>query len=322
MPSMSDCSTSFSICIPCYDDLRGLRATLKSLVECLESKQKDQFHIVIGLNDCNFEKKDILKGQSLNPGIVISCYKTQKYLEYDDSILFVLSKVRSDFCLLIGCGDLALPNLSKALFSFGNSESEFGLLPVRVEREGKRLTNLVSEDTWRPTSLGVFNKVLSGHIFRTSSLNFLFERPPFLACEWAHVEIAIVVQGQKGNGSLKYDSPAILRYISESGWWTKVDIYKQYIEYCDLLLSYNDNYPNLAYVKEELNKAYSVRLLLMILQVRANGLREIPLFFSDWVRYCCNGRAHHFVMKLALRTPANLAAGLMKLANWWLQRKN
>jgi len=291
-------------------------------MECIESKQKDQFHIVIGLNDCSFGKKDIFKGQNLNPGIVISCFKTQKYLEYDDSILFVLSKVRSDFCLLIGCGDLALPNLSTALWSFGNSEAEFGLLPVRFEREGRRLTNLVPEGTWRSASSGVFNKVLSGHIFRTSSMNCFFERSPFLACEWAHVEIAIVVQGQKGNVALKYDSPAILREISESGWWTKVDIYKQYIQYCHLLSSYNDLYPNLAYVKEELNKAYSARLLLMILQVRANGLREIPLFFSDWISYHCKGWVHHFVMKLALWTPANLAARLMKLANWWLERKN
>ena len=320
---MSDYSTRFSICIPCYDDLKGLRETLKSLMECLESKQKDQFHIIIGLNDCNFEKKDVLNGQNINSGVVISCFKTQKYLEYDDSILFVLSKVRSDFCLLIGCGDLALPNLSEALSSFGNSEPEFGLLPVRLERKAKRLTNLVPEYTWRSTSLGVFNKVLSGHIFRTASLKFLFEDAPFLACEWAHVEIAIAVQGQKkGNKALQYDGPAIRREISGSGWWTKVDIYKQYIEYCNLLLLYSDLYPNLAYVKEELNKAYSARLLLMILQARTNGLREIPLFFSDWISYYSKGRAHQFVMRLALRTPANLAAGLMKLANWWLERKN
>ena len=84
MPSMSDSSASFSICIPCYDDLSGLRATLKSLIECLETKKKDQFHIIIGLNDCNFEKKDILKGQNSNSGVAISCFKTQKYLEYDD----------------------------------------------------------------------------------------------------------------------------------------------------------------------------------------------------------------------------------------------
>ena len=228
--------------------------------------------------------------------------------------------MRSDFCLLIGCGDLALPNLSKALLSFGNSEPEFGLVPVRLERKGKKLTNLVPEDTWRPTSFGVFNKVLSGHIFRTSSLSFLFGAAPFLAREWAHVELAIVVQGQKENCALKYDSPAILRDNSGDGWWTKADIYKQYIEYCNLLVSYNDLYPNLAYVKEELNKAYSVRLLLMILQARANGLKKIPLFFSDWLSYNSKGGVHHLVMKLALRTPKNLAAGFMKLANRWLER--
>ena len=78
----------------------------------------------------------------------------------------------------------------------------------------------------------------------------------------------------------------------------------------------------MAYVKEELNKAYSVRLLLMILQARANGLKETPLFLSDWISYHSKGRVHNFVTKLALRTPDYLAARLMKWANWWLERKN
>jgi len=317
---MTDCNVSFSICIPCYNDLEGLRQTIGSILSQVETNQTDQVQIVVGLNDCGFEESDILKEQTLNSCTVVKVFKTSKYLEYNESIQFVLSNVKTEFCLLLGCGEIALTNFFSALFSFGASKTDFGLVPVGLKRQDENSTKLVPESEWLPSRLGVFNKILSGHVFRTESLQCLSNDLPLIAPEWAHVELALAVQGNCSTGSVTYGSPAILRQKSEKGWWSKTDIFKQYIEYCDLLLAYNERYPHLEYVKYELEKAYSIRLFLMILQVKSNGLREVPLFFSDWISRYCEGRVHRFVMKCALRTPEKIASKLMKLANWKIGR--
>lgn len=318
---MIDLYTNFSICIPCYNDLKGLRKTLKSLLEQLNRKKKDQIHIVIGLNDCTFDKKKVLKRQNIKPGVLISFFETQKYLDYDSSITFLLSKVSSKFCLIVGCGERALPGLSNALLTFENNNTDFGLLPVCIEGQGSNSARLELGGVWCPAQPGIFNKVLSGHIFRTLNLQGICGIEQFVAYEWAHVEIALNVQGKSASGSVSYSRPVISRPHTDRGWWTKTDIFKQYIEYCDLLIKYGEKYPNLSFVKEELEKAYSIRLALMILQVKGNGLREAPLFLIQWIKKYCTNRMYYFFIKLVLIAPNNAARRLMKLANCLIKLK-
>ena len=318
---MNDFNSKFSICIPCYDDLGGLRETLNSVLKQLDSDKEGQFYIVIGLNDCRFSEKDALDGQPSNKGVRLRFFKTEKYLEYDASIKFVLSKVKTDFCLLIGCGERVLPNFSHALLTFQDNQLDFGLLTVWHQKKGGSLKKPHTHGVWSGIPLGKFNKMVSGHLFRTEFLQNLLSTNSLITLEWAHIEIALLVQSESRNEAVGYEEPTIVRFDEEQGWWSGVDIYKQYIEYCDLLLTYNERYPKLVYVKKELKKAYWIRLLLMILQARSNGLREAPLFFRDWINLNCKGRFHRLVMTSALWTPAKMAAAFMVLANWILKFK-
>ena len=313
---------SFSICIPCYNDFDGLHDSLKSVVKNFDIKKLGQFQVVVGLNDCKFGAEDILKAQPPNAEIPIKIFKTRKYLVYDESIVFVLSKVKTDFCLLLGCGEVALPNLFQILLEFGKNDADFGLLPVHLQSSNNKLTKLGNKGSWNPAPPGVFNKVISGHIFRTISLKFLLKPQPFVAFDWAHVEIALIVQADTRIKSLIYNRPAIIRNTAVSGWWTKTDSYKQCIEYCDILLKYHERYPQLQFLSMELQKAFSIRMLLMILQVRANGLREAPLFFHKWINQYSGNQINCFMMKSALRLPRNIAARIMDSANWWIEKKN
>ena len=318
---MTRSTVSFSICIPCYNDFEGLHDTLRSIVENFDIERFDQFHVLVGLNDCKFGEEDILKAQSRKLGIPTKFFKTRKYLVYDKSIIFLLSKVNTDFCLLVGCGEVVLPNLFNALLAFGENDTDFGLLPVQLQESGNKSTDLDKEGSWKTTTPGIFNKVVSGHIFRTSSLNFLIKPQPFVAFDWAHIEMSLIVQGNTKFNSFIYTCPAIKRNISVSGWWTKTDIYKQYIEYCDILLKYRERYPQLEFLRIELQKAFSQRMLLMILQVRANGLREAPLFFCKWINQFSGNQINRFIMKSALRLPKKMAVKIMILANWLIKRK-
>lgn len=311
-------SSDMSICIPCYNDLNGLQRTIESIFVQLGDQKYGSLQIVIGLNDCDFVATDIFPEQTLNSGAELHFFKTDKYLEYDDSIKFVASKVKTEFCAFVGCGELALAGLSDALLQFQNAKADFGLLPVALKHPGNSLTVDISDSCWSPAVLGIFNKVLSGHVFRTSSLQLILKNTQFTAFEWAHIEMALTVQGNSHEAPRVYSKPVILRSNFGHGWWTKSDIYKQYIEYCDLLLGYRDRYKNLTYVDEELRKAYSTRLLLMILQARGNNLQEIPLFFSNWVEKNCNGIVWRCALRTALIMPATLAKRLMVLANWYL----
>jgi len=314
-------SLDMSICIPCYNDPKGLQRTIESIFVQLGDQKYASLQIVIGLNDCAFGATDILSGQMLNCGAKLNFFKTDKYLEYDDSIRFVASKVKTEFCAFVGCGELALAGLSDALSQFQNAKADFGVLPVASKLPRSSVTVDISEPRWNPAVRGIFNKVLSGHIFRTSSLRLSLKNNRFRAFEWAHVEMALTVQGNSHAVPRVYSRPVILRSNSGRGWWTKSDIYKQYIEYCDLLLGYRDCYEHLTYVDDELRKAYSIRLLLMILQARGNNLHEVPLFFSNWVEKNCNGTVWRCALRIALIMPAKLANRFMTVANWYLARR-
>jgi len=315
---MSTARMDMSICIPCYNDLNGLQRTIESVFVELGDKKSHILQIVVGLNDCTFVATDIFSQQELNGRAELHFFNTDRYLEYDDSIKFVASKVKTKFCAFLGCGELALPGLSDALLQFHNIETDFGVLPVASKHQREVATAGVSDAFWSPAKCGVFNKVLSGHVFRTSSLQFVLKNNPFIAFEWAHIEIALMVQGNSRFSPQLFNNQVILRSNADHGWWTKSDIYKQYIEYCDLLHGYCDRYKHLKYAEDELRKAYSIRLLLMIIQARGNNLREVPLFFSNWVRENCNGIVWRYMLCVALVMPANLAKRLMAIANWCL----
>jgi hypothetical protein len=312
---------NMTICIPCYNDLNGLKRTLESIFVELGEQNSGVLHIVVGLNDCAFVASDICFETVFNSSAELHFCKTDRYLEYDDSIKFVASRVKTDFCAFLGCGEVALAGLHDALLKFQNTKTDFGVLPVASKHPVRSSTISISGSFWSPVPCGIFNKVLSGHVFRTSSLQFVLKNNPFIAFEWAHIEMALMVQGNSHLTPQVFSKPVILRSNASRGWWTKSDIYKQYIEYCDLLLGYHYRYKNLKYVDDELRKAYSIRLLLMIIQARGNNMKEVPMFFSNWVKRNDNGIFWRYILQAALIMPATLANRLMAIVNWRLERR-
>jgi len=319
---LPNCNPGVSICIPCYSDPVGLKKTVDSLFACRDMLKHGSFHLVVGLNDCSFQKTDILSKEMLASRLRPKFYRTRRFLEYDESIKFLVSKVKTEFCIFIGCGELVLPSLFDALLEFPKMKVDFGVIPVCSPKARNSARAKFPKPCWERAIPGVFNKVLSGHVFRTSSLRFIQEPRPFCAMQWAHVEMALTVQGNSSTISMIYSMPEIIRIDNGEGWWTQPDIYQQYITYCDLLVVYNHRFKKLTYVVDELRKAYSIRLALMILQARKNNLKEVPLFFSNWIKKNCRWVVWRFVLRIALMMPKAVASILMAMANWLLRKLN
>ena len=268
-----------SICIPCYRDLAGARATISSVLAALAETPSIQCEFVVGLNHCDFGEADLLA-----PFCDIGCHTfsigtNDGYLEYDDSLIFTISHASQDVCLLMGCGDIAQPGLGLAIEKFLDDELNMGVLLVDHEAACFSLETRIGN--WQSTDSGFFNKVLSGHLFDGKVLRETV-RDPLIGFEWGHVELAIRGAALAGGTTSVMSQPVIWRNAHSTGWWMRSDIIKQYVEYCSLIESYHERYPELAFPAAEVRKSGGVRLLLTILQARSNGFRELPLFLILW----------------------------------------
>ena len=123
-------------------------------------------------------------------------------------------------------------------------------------------------------------------MFRTVPLHTILKKSEFLGHEWAHVELSLLMQTNLMRIPVIYSNALIIREKSVDGWWTKSDLYKQYIEYCELMASYAKRYATLEYPQTEVRRAFGIRLFLMLIQSRSNGLRDRPIFRSlDCIQY-------------------------------------
>ena len=134
---------------------------------------------------------------------------------------------------------------------------------------------------WVSTDSGFFNKVISGHLFDGKVLRETVS-DPLIGFEWGHVELAIRGAALAGGKTSVISQPVIWRGVASTGWWTRADIIKQYVEYCSLIEDYHQRYPALAFPAAEARKSGGARLVLTILQARSNGFRELPLFLLLW----------------------------------------
>ena len=154
-----------------------------------------------------------------------------------------------------------------------------------VESYSKKSYVAKTENYWRACERGRFNKVLSGNMFRTVPLHTILKKSEFLGHEWAHVELSLLMQTNLMRIPVIYSNALIIREKFGDGWWTKSDLYKQYIEYCDLMASYAKKYAILEYPQTEVRRAFGIRLFLMLIQSRSNGLRDRPIFLDHWIAY-------------------------------------
>ena len=122
----------FSICVPCYQDFEGLTKTIQSINACLSSSEVGKFQIIVGLNDCDFGVAQIKGAFDTIWQLDLIAYRTDRYLEYDDSIVFLLSKVTTEFCILLGCGETIVLGFAKGLIEFRDQDADFGVVPVDI----------------------------------------------------------------------------------------------------------------------------------------------------------------------------------------------
>ena len=312
----------FSICVPCYQDFEGLTKTIQSINACLSTSEVGKFQIIVGLNDCDFGFTQIKSALDTIWRLDLIAHKTDRYLEYDDSIVFLLSKVTTEFCILLGCGEILGLGFSQGLIEFSNQGADFGIVPVDIinqplELSAKKLYAAKTDNYWQACERGRFNKVLSGNMFRTAPLHTILKKIEFLGYEWAHVELSLLMQTSLTRIPVIYSHALIIRERSGDGWWTKSDLYKQYIEYCELIASYAKKYPTLEYPQTEVQRAFGIRLFLMLIQSRSNGLRDRPIFLDHWIAYNTKSRMKRFMLSLIWKMPIPLAklivAGLFRL---------
>ena len=184
----SGMARAISICIPCYRDLEGLRATISSVVAALAETPSIQCQFAIGLNHCDFAEDDVLASFRDAGSHTFSIGKSGGYLEYDDSLRFTISHASQDVCLLMGCGDIAKPGLGLAIEKFFDDELKMGVL--RVEHGAVCSPSQTRIGNWQLTDSGFFNKVISGHLFDGKVLREAV-KDPLIGFEWGHVELAI-----------------------------------------------------------------------------------------------------------------------------------
>lgn len=312
----------FSICIPCYQDLGGLTKTVQSINACLSKSEVGKFQIIVGLNDCDFGVRQIKSAFDTNWRLDLIAHKTDRYLEYDDSIVFLLSKVKTEFCILLGCGETLELGFSQGLIEFSDQDADFGIVPVdiidqQLELSSKKSRLAKTDNYWQACERGRFNKVLSGNMFRTAPLHTILKKNEFIGYEWAHVELSLLLQTSLIRIPVIYSNALITRETSGDGWWTKSDLYKQYIEYYELTVSYANKYATLEYLQTEVRRAFGIRLFLMLIQSRSNGLRDRPIFLDHWIAYNTNSRIKLFMLFLIWKTPVPMAklitAGMHRL---------
>ena len=140
-------------------------------------------------------------------------------------------------------------------------------------------------------------------MFRTVPLHTILKKSEFLGHEWAHVELSLLMQTNLMRIPVIYSNALIIREKFGDGWWTKSDLYKQYIEYCDLMASYAKKYAILEYPQTEVRRAFGIRLFLMLIQSRSNGLRDRPIFLDHWIAYNTKSRIKLFMLSLIWKTP-------------------
>ena len=312
----------FSICIPCYQDFDGLKRTIQSIDNSLLNSKVGRVQILVGLNDCDFGVTQIKSAFDSVWRLDLVGHKTGQYLEYDDSIVFLLSQVSTEFCILLGCGETVGSGFLEGLIEFSDQGTDFGMIPVEIidrqlESRGKKSHMAEEQGYWRACQRGRFNKVLSGNLFRTAPLHTIMKTNEFLGHEWGHIELSLLMQTSLMTTPVIYSHALILREKSDEGWWTKSDHYSQYIGYCELMALYAQKYAVLEYAKTEVRKAFGIRLILMLVQSRSNGLRDRPVFLDHWIADNTRSRIKLFMLSLIWITPIPVAklilAGIQRI---------
>jgi len=305
---------AISICIPCFRDLEGLRATISSVLAALAETPSIQCQFAIGLNHCDFAEDDVLASFRDAGSHTFSIGKSGGYLEYDDSLRFTISHASQDICLLMGCGDIAKPGLGLAIEKFLDDELEMGVL--LVEHGAVCSSSQTRIGNWQLTDSGFFNKVLSGHLFDGKVLREAVN-DPLIGFEWGHEELAIRGAALAGGQTSVMSQPVIWRSAQSTGWWMRADIIKQYVEYCSLVEGYHERYPELAFPAAEARKSGGARLLLTILQARSNGFRELPLFLLLWQEKHRIGKPVRMLIRVSFLLPQPIVRklhGILTLA--------
>lgn len=305
---------AISICIPCYSDLEGLRATISSVLAALAETPSIQCQFAIGLNHCDFAENDVLASFRDAGSHTFSIGTNDSYLEYDDSLRFTISHASQDVCLFIGCGDVAKPGFGLAIEKFLDDELEMGVL--LVEHGAVCSSTQTRTGNWQLTHSGFFNKVLSGHLFDGKVLREAVKEP-LIGFEWGHVELAIRGAALSGGRTSVMSQPVIWRSAQSTGWWMRADMIKQYVEYCFLIKGYHERYPELAFPAAEARKSGGARLMLTILQARSNGFREMPLFLLLWIEKHGVGKPVRMLIRLSFLLPQPIVRklhGILTLA--------
>ena len=302
----------FSICIPCYQDFDGLKQTIQSIDNSLLNSKVGSVQIRVGLNDCDFGVTQIKSAFDSVWRLDLVAHETGRYLEYDESIVFLLSQVSTEFCILLGCGETLGSGFLQGLIEFSDQGADFGVIPVEIiDRQlalrGKKSDVAEKQGHWRTCQRGLFNKVLSGNMFRTAPLHSIMKTNKFFGYEWGHIELSLLMQTSLTTSPVIYSHALILREKSDEGWWTKSDHYNQYIEYCELMAFYAEKYAMLEYAQTEVRKAVGIRLILMLLQSRSNGLRDRPIFLDHWMADNIRSRIKLFMLSLIWITPIPVA---------------
>ena len=299
-----------SVCIPCWADFSGLRESLVSLSAACKHVNPGLVQIVVGLNECDFTDQDILAFLPADTNLSIRTGRTDGYLEYDESLEFTVNLAESDYCLLLGCGDRVLPTFAAAISSFEEMAERTDFALFRVEAN-KRTFSDIGLGRFEVADPGIFNKVLSGHLFSKAALLDALDGPR-LGFLWAHIDLALNVQGRSLKPSFEYSQAVIFRPQPEGGWWHRVDMAKQYIEYCALIETAVELYPRLHSVRLEQKKLYGIRILLTLAMARANGLTEMPSFLVDWVFEKSQPKLIFTVIRLLFVLPRQVSGFLVR----------
>ena len=120
----------FTVCIPCHEDLANLRGSLSALFSVFRDADPDFLEIVIGLNDCSFDKSDVTADLHRPHNVALTIRPTERFLTYDQSVSFSLGLAKGDNVMLLGCGDEPVVHLKTAFHAFKQTNCRFGVLPI------------------------------------------------------------------------------------------------------------------------------------------------------------------------------------------------
>ena len=136
----------FSICIPCYQDFDGLKQTIQSIDNSLLNSKVGSVQIRVGLNDCDFGVTQIKSAFDSVWRLDLVAHETGRYLEYDESIVFLLSQVSTEFCILLGCGETLGSGFLQGLIEFSDQGADFGVIPVEIIDHATASSSLISKE--------------------------------------------------------------------------------------------------------------------------------------------------------------------------------